>query len=76
MLASLLASQAVPPIVQALVPLGLGIAATLMGFGLIPASLNEKKAKAWSGRWASSYRLGGPLLIVAGFVLVARAVWG
>ena len=75
MLAVILSGAAAPPALQALVPLVLGIAATLMGFGLIPASMDARKAKAWTGRWASSYRIGGPLLIVAGLVLLAKAIW-
>ena len=75
MLAVILAGQAVPPLVQALVPLALGIAATLMGYGIIPASMDAKKDKAWKGRWASSYRIGGPLLALAGLVLLVRALW-
>lgn len=71
----MLAAQSVPPLVQALVPLGLGVAATLMGLGLVPASLDAKKAAQWRKRWGSTYTVGGPLLIVVGLVMLARALW-
>ncbi len=70
----MLAAQ-VPPVVQALVVLGVGAVSTLMGFGLIPAGLNPKKAEAWRKRYAGNFRIGGPLVIVAGLVLLAKALW-
>ena len=70
----MLAAQ-VPPVVQAIVVLGVGVFSTLMGFGLIPAGLNAKKAEAWKKRYAGNFRIGGPLVIVAGLVLLGKALW-
>jgi hypothetical protein len=71
----MLAAQALSPTIQAFVVLGVGIFSTLLGFGLIPAGLDPKKAEAWRKRYAGNFRIGGPLVIVAGLVLLARALW-
>ncbi|MEZ5856291.1 MAG: hypothetical protein R3D67_16625 [Hyphomicrobiaceae bacterium] len=70
----MLAAQ-VPPVVQAIVVLGVGVFSTLMGFGLIPAGLNQKKAETWKKRYGGNFRIGGPLVILAGLVLFAKALW-
>lgn len=75
MLAVLLNAQPLPPMTQALIVLGVGIFSTLLGFGLIPAGLDQKKAAAWRKRYAGNFRIGGPLVIAVGLVLLARAVW-
>jgi hypothetical protein len=75
MLAIVLAAQSVSPTTQALVALGVGVFSTLMGFGLLPAGLDQKKAAAWRKRYGRNFRIGGPLIIVAGLVLLARALW-
>ncbi|MGE0698629.1 MAG: hypothetical protein AB7O57_05990 [Hyphomicrobiaceae bacterium] len=75
MLAVLLTSQPVPPLAQALVVLGVGVFSTLMGFGFIPAALDAKKAAAWRKRYAANFQIGGPLVVVAGLVLLVRALW-
>lgn len=71
----MLAAQALSPMTQALVVIGVGVFSTLLGFGLIPAGLDPKKAQAWRRRYAGNFRIGGPLVIVVGLVLLARAVW-
>ncbi|MDX2159521.1 MAG: hypothetical protein SFW09_23695 [Hyphomicrobiaceae bacterium] len=73
MLTAVLSAQPLPPMVQAVVVLGVGIFSTLLGFGLIPAGLDQKKAAAWRKRYAGNFRIGGPLVIVVGLVLLARA---
>lgn len=75
MLCALLAAQSFSPTMQALVVIGVGVFSTLLGFGLIPAGLDRKKAAAWRKRYAGNFRLGGPLVIIAGLVLLARALW-
>ncbi len=75
MLIALLSGQTVSPLTQALVVIGVGIFSTLLGFGLLPAGLNQKKAEQWRRRYAANFRIGGPLVIVAGLALLARAMW-
>jgi len=71
----MLAAQSLSPVMQALVVIGVGVFSTLLGFGLIPAGLDAKKSQAWRKRYAGNFRIGGPLVIVAGLVLLARAMW-
>lgn len=75
MLTAVLAASPFSPTVQAAVVIGVGVFSTLLGFGLIPAGLNQKKAAAWRKRYAGNLRLGGPLVIIAGLVLLVRALW-
>lgn len=75
MLAIALAAQTFSPTTQALVVIGVGVISTLMGFGLIPAGLDQKKAATWKKRYGGNFRLGGPLVIVIGLVLLARSLW-
>jgi hypothetical protein len=75
MLVAILAAQSFSPTTQALVVIGVGVVSTLLGFGLIPAGLDRKKAAAWRKRYAGNFRLGGPLVIIAGLVLLARELW-
>ena len=75
MLVAILAAQPFAPTTQALIVIGVGVVSTLLGFGFIPAGLDQKKAAAWRKRYAGNFRLGGPLVIVAGLVLLARALW-
>ncbi len=76
MLAIILAGQSVgvPPLVQALVPLALGLYGTLAGFGVLPVSTDPKKAAAQK-RMLSTYKFGGPLLIAVGLIMLVRAMW-
>ena len=74
MLTVFLASQ-FSPMTQALVVIGVGVFSTLLGFGLIPAGVNKKKADAWRKRFAGNFRIGGPLVINAGLVLLAKAMF-
>ncbi len=71
----MLAAQALSPVTQALVVIGVGTFSTLLGFGVIPAGLDAKKAQTWRKRYAGNFRIGGPLVIVVGLVLLARALW-
>ena len=73
MLAILLNAQPLPPMTQALVVIGVGVFSTLLGFGLIPAGLDQKKAAAWRKRYAGNLKIGGPLVILVGLGLLARA---
>lgn len=73
MFAALLSAQPMPPMVQAIVVLGVGVFSTLLGFGLIPAGFDAKKAATWRKRYAGNLRIGGPLVILVGLVLLARA---
>jgi len=75
MLTAVLAAQSVSPTTQAVVVIGVGIVSTLLGFGLIPAGFDAKKAATWRKRYAGHFRLGGPLVIIVGLVLLAREVW-
>ena len=69
----MLAAQSLSPAMQAYVVIGVGIFSTLLGFGLIPAGLNQKKAEAWRKRYSANFRIGGPLVIIAGLVMLVRA---
>ncbi|MBS0241328.1 MAG: hypothetical protein JSS20_04070 [Proteobacteria bacterium] len=71
----MLAASPLPPIVQALVPLAVGLYTSLLGYGVVPASLDAKKAQTWKKRYGSTAQIGGPLLIIAGLVLGARSLW-
>lgn len=71
----MLAASSLPPAVQALVPLAVGIYTTLLGYGIVPASLDAKKAATWRKRYGGTAQIGGPLVILAGLVLGARAFW-
>jgi hypothetical protein len=71
----MLAAQSFSPTIQALVVIGVGIFSTLLGFGVIPAGFDQKKAAAWRRRYGGNFRLGGPLVIAAGLFLLARATW-
>ncbi|MEZ5815542.1 MAG: hypothetical protein R3D44_00485 [Hyphomicrobiaceae bacterium] len=75
MLTVAFAGQTVSPVTQAIIVIGVGLVSTLLGFGIIPAGLDRKKAEAWRKRYAGNFRLGGPLVILAGLVLLARAIW-
>jgi len=75
MLAVSLAAQSFSPTTQAVIVICVGVFSTLMGFGLIPGGLDKKKAATWSKRYGSNFRIGGPLVILAGLVLLARATW-
>ena len=70
----MLAAQSVPPLVQALIPLALGLYGTLAGFGILPVSSDPKKA-ASQRRMLSTYKYGGPLLIAVGLIMLVRALW-
>ena len=74
MLAIILSGQSVPPLVQALIPLALGLYGTLAGFGIVPVSSDPKKA-ASQKRMRSTYKFGGPLLIGVGLIMLVRALW-
>jgi hypothetical protein len=74
MLTVTLAAQ-VSPLNQALIVLGVGVFSTLMGFGLLPAGLDARKAAAWRKRYGANFRIGGPLVILIGLVMLARALW-
>ncbi len=74
-LTALLASGLSTPLINGLIPLALGIYATLAGLGIIPASFSDpKKASRWVARWGRQARIGGPLLIVLGLILTVRAL--
>ena len=73
MLAIVLSAQPLPPLTQALVVIGVGVFSTLLGFGLIPAGLDQKKAASWRKRYAGNLKIGGPLVILVGLGLLARA---
>lgn len=75
MLAALLSAQSVSPMTQALVVIGVGLFSTLLGFGLLPAGFDAKKAAQWRKRYAGNFRIGGPLVIIAGVIMLARALW-
>jgi hypothetical protein len=75
MLAATFAAQSFSPTAQAIIVIGVGVFSTLLGFGLIPAGLDTKKAAAWRKRYAGNFRIGGPLVIVAGLALLARALF-
>jgi hypothetical protein len=76
MLTAFLAGQSLPPMAQAVIVLGVGVFSTLLGFGLLPAGFDAKKAQAWRKRNARSFQIGGPLLILVGLGLLARAlIW-
>ncbi|MFV0297078.1 MAG: hypothetical protein ACK5JT_13270 [Hyphomicrobiaceae bacterium] len=62
------------PILKAIIVIGVGIFSTLLGFGLIPAGFNKKKADAWRKRYAGNLRIGGPLVIIAGLFLLGKAL--
>lgn len=71
----MLVATAYPGWLEGLVPLGIGIYMTLVYVRLIPASLDAKKAAKWHARWAPRLRFGGPLLILVGVALMARALF-
>jgi hypothetical protein len=75
MLTVLLNAQPLPPLTQAIIVIGVGVFSTLLGFGFIPAGFDPKKAAQWRKRYAANLQIGGPLVIVVGLVLLARAVW-
>ncbi len=75
MLATLLAGQSLPPMAQAVIVLGVGFFSTLLGFGLIPAGFDAKKAATWRKRHGRSFQIGGPLLILVGLGFLARALF-
>lgn len=68
-------AASLPPMTQALIVLGVGVFSTLLGFGLLPAGLNQKKAEAWRKRHAGNLRIGGPLVILVGLVLLVKAMF-
>ena len=75
MLTALLNAQPLPPLMQAVIVLAVGLFSTLLGFGLIPAGFDQKKAAQWRKRYAANFRIGGPVVMAAGAVLLARALW-
>ncbi|MGE0765381.1 MAG: hypothetical protein AB7L90_02860 [Hyphomicrobiaceae bacterium] len=75
MLTIVLAAQSVSSTTQAIIVIGVGVFSTLLGFGLLPAGLDAKKAAAWRKRYSGNFRIGGPLVILAGLVLLGRALW-
>jgi hypothetical protein len=63
-------------LLQALVPLGLGIYSSLLGYGIVPANFGDpKKSSAWLTRWGKQARIGGPLLVAFGLFQLARALF-
>ena len=74
-LLSLLSAQPLPPMAQALIVIGVGVLSTLLGFGILPAGFDQKKAAAWRRRYAGNFRIGGPLVILVGLVMLARALF-
>ena len=73
MLSAMLSAQPLPPMTQAIVVLGVGLFSTLLGFGIIPAGLDPKKSAAWHKRYGGNLKIGGPLVILVGLALLARA---
>jgi hypothetical protein len=71
----MLAAQSLSPVMQAIVVLGVGVFSTLLGFGLIPAGFDARKAAAWRKRYAGNFRIGGPMVIAVGLILLARAMF-
>ena len=69
------AAQSLPPMVQAVVILGVGIVSTLMAVGIIPASLDPAKAHKWRQRYGSKFIIGGPLVILVGLFMLVKALW-
>lgn len=70
----LFAAQSLPPMVQALVILGVGLVSTLMALGVVPASFDPAKAHKWRQRYGSKLMIGGPLVILVGLFMLARAL--
>lgn len=66
-------SASTSPVLNALVVIGVGLFTTLMAFGIVPASLDARRARQWRARWGSGAKIGGPLVMVAGLALLARA---
>lgn len=72
----MLASQLSSQVINGLIPLGFGIYATLVGYGIVPANPGDaRKSSAWRARWGGQARVGGPILILLGLFLTARALW-
>lgn len=71
----MLVVNAYPGWLEGLIPFGIGVYMTLVYFEWIPAGLDAKKAAKWRARWAPRLKFGGPLLIVVGLLLMARAVF-
>ena len=70
----MLFAAAWPRLLEGAIPLGIGIVSTLMAFGLLPASPDARKAARWHARWGPRARMGGPLLILVGLILLGRAL--
>lgn len=69
----LFAAQSLPPAVQGFIVLGVGMVSTLLALGVLPASLDPKKAHQWRQRYGGKMRIGGPLIMLVGLVLLVRA---
>lgn len=75
MLTIMLAATLSTPLINALIALAFGVYTTLLGYGIVPANPgNPQKSSTWRARWGTQARIGGPLLVVAGLVLTARAL--
>jgi len=74
LLMAILAGTPVSPLAQALIVLAVGTFSTLAGFGIIPTSLDPKKAASWRKRYAATLQVGGPLLLLVGTGLLIRAL--
>jgi hypothetical protein len=75
MLTALMNAQPLPPLMQAIIVLGVGVFSTLLGFGLLPTGFDQRKAAQWRKRYAANFQIGGPLVIAVGIVLLVRAMW-
>lgn len=69
------AAQSLPPMAQAVIVLGVGLATTLMALGIVPASLDPKKAHQWRQRYGAKLKIGGPLVMLVGLVMLGRALF-
>jgi hypothetical protein len=62
-------------LLQAIVPLVLGVYSSLLGYGIVPANFRDpKKSSAWRARWGKQARIGGPLLAAFGLFQLVRAL--
>ena len=72
----MLAAQLNSALINGLIPLAFGVYTTLLGYGILPANPgNPTKSSAWRNRWGTQARIGGPVLVLFGLFMTAKALF-
>ena len=72
----MLAAQVNSALLNGVIPLAFGVYTSLLGYGIFPYHPgNPNKSSAWRARWGAQAKIAGPLLVLYGLFMTARALF-